>query len=150
MREVFDNMLMFWTGHQRDAGSVLEEQNRNVEAKLEFLGRMRDQARELYDRLNGGAVDTEGFGRVLHEGWLMKRELAGTITNSQIDHWYDAAMAAGAEGGKLCGAGGGGFLLFLVRPDRHAAVRAAMSDLLELHVDHEVHGSQLVIPFHHG
>jgi D-glycero-alpha-D-manno-heptose-7-phosphate kinase len=149
-RELFGNMLMFWTGHQRDASGVLEEQQQNVDKKLEHMRRMRDQARELYDLMNDGDLDVATFGGMLNEGWQMKRELAGSITTNQIDRWYDAAMAAGATGGKLCGAGGGGFLLFLVPPERHDAVRAAMGDLLELRIEHEVHGSQLVIPFQHG
>ena len=92
-------------------------------------------------------IDIREVGAVLHEGWLMKRELASSITNSLIDEWYERAMAAGAEGGKLCGAGGGGFLLFLVRPERRDAVRAALSDLIEMPVSLETHGSVIVTPF---
>jgi D-glycero-alpha-D-manno-heptose-7-phosphate kinase len=150
LRTLFGNMLMFWTGHQRDASGVLDEQQRNVDERLEHLRRMRDQARELYDQLGDGELDIGAFGRMLDDGWRMKRQLAGSITTGQIDRWYEAARKAGAEGGKLCGAGGGGFLLFLVKPEKHAAVRAALSELLELRVEHEVHGSQLVIPFQHG
>lgn len=150
LRGLFDSMLMFWTGHQRDASGVLEEQQQNVEAKQEHLRRMRDQARGLYEQLSNGAIDVAGIGRLLDEGWKMKRQLATTITTGQIDRWYEAARAAGADGGKLCGAGGGGFLLFLVRPEHRDAVRRALGELLELHVEHEVHGSQLVLPFHHG
>ena len=150
LRELFRSVLMFWTGHQRDASAVLSEQDDRTDLNLESLRRMRDQASDLHRDLGAGDVDVEGIGRLLDEGWRMKRELAGSITTPLIDGWYDAAIAAGALGGKLCGAGGGGFLLFVVPPDRQAAVRAALGDLYELPVGHESHGSQLVAPFHHG
>jgi D-glycero-alpha-D-manno-heptose-7-phosphate kinase len=147
-QELFDSMLMFWTGHQRDASGVLEEQAKNTGSKVEHLRRMRDQAHDIYEQLDSGALDAVGMGKVLDRGWRMKRELASTITNPQIDRWYDAAIAAGASGGKLCGAGGGGFLLFLVPRERQAAVREALTDLYEMPVEHEVHGSQVIQPFH--
>lgn len=150
LRELFESVLMFWTGHQRDASAVLSEQDDRTELNLESLRRMRDQARDLHRDLGAGDVDVEGIGRLLDEGWRMKRELAGSISTPLIDGWYDAAVAAGALGGKLCGAGGGGFLLFVVPPERQAAVRSALGDLYELSVGHESHGSQLVAPFHHG
>jgi len=147
-RALFDSMLMFWTGHQRDASGVLEEQARNTDDKREHLRRMRDQAHDMYVRLGAGELDPSGMGGVLDTGWRMKRELASTITNPLIDDWYAAALEAGAAGGKLCGAGGGGFLLFLVPAERQAAVRAALSDLWELPVEHEAHGSHVTLPFH--
>lgn len=146
--DLFDSMMMFWTGHQRDASGVLVEQRRNTDSRLNHLTRMRDQAVDLHARMSNGSVDITQVGGVLDEGWRLKRELASSITNRQIDCWYQRALEAGAEGGKLCGAGGGGFLLFLVRPDRRATVRAALSDLSELVVRPEVQGSQLVLPFH--
>ena len=148
LRQLFDSMLMFWTGHQRDASHVLTEQQQNTPAKLEHLRKMRDQARDLHAMIGNGSIGAEGFGRVLHEGWRMKRELASSISTSQIDRWYEAAMAAGADGGKLCGAGGGGFLLFIASPEHHGAIRVALSELTEMTVEHESHGSQIVMPFH--
>lgn len=145
--ELFESILLFWTGHQRDASGVLSEQKGNTAAKLAHLRRMRDQAIELHEAMSRGAIDALGFGRVLDEGWRLKRGLASRISNSQIDRWYDAALAAGAAGGKLCGAGAGGFLLFIAPPERHDAVREALSDLTEMPVQHESHGSELMIPF---
>ena len=87
------------------------------------------------------------MGALLHEGWLLKRELAATISNGVIDALYEQALASGAYGGKLCGAGSGGFLLFVAPPERHGALRAAFSDLIELHVAEEVHGSSVAAPF---
>jgi len=148
LEALFDCMLMFWTGHQRDASHVLAEQRQNTSAKMAQLRKMRDQARDLHAKIGNGSIGAEEFGHMLHEGWLMKRELASSITTGQIDHWYDAAMTAGACGGKLCGAGGGGFLLFVAPLDCHDAIREALSDLTEMKVEHESQGSQIVVPFH--
>ncbi len=147
LAELFDSMLMFWTGHQRDASGVLTEQRRNTEVRLDALRRMRDQAQELHSQLGNGLIDVNSFGRMLDEGWRLKRKLASSITTKQIDRWYEAAVAAGAEGGKLCGAGGGGFLLFIAPPERHNAIREALPHLTEMVVAHESHGSQIVVPF---
>ena len=148
MKDFFDSMLMFWTGHQRDASGILHEQKKNTAGELERLRQMRDQARNLHAMLCDGSIDVRDFGRVLDEGWRLKRGLASSITTGPIDVWYDAAVTAGAYGGKLCGAGGGGFLLFVAPPERHAAVRLALEDLTEMTVEHESHGSQVVLPFH--
>ncbi len=148
LKAFFRGMLMFWTGHQRDASGVLSEQRENTPAKLDQLRRMRDQAADLHQRLGDGSIDVEGFGRMLDAGWRLKRQLAGSISSGQIDRWYDAAMAAGALGGKLCGAGGGGFLLFIAPPERHPEIRRALADLTEMTIEYESHGSQVVVPFH--
>lgn len=146
-QELFDSIMMFWTGHQRDASGVLAEQSQNTAAKLQQLRRMRDQATQLHELLgsSNGLVDLEAFGGILREGWELKRGLASSITTSLIDEWYERALEAGAIGGKLCGAGGGGFLLFVTRPQQQDAVRAALGELTELRVKPESHGSQIVI-----
>ena len=144
-QELFASMMMFWTGHQRDADSVLAEQKDNTEAEFARLRKMRDQARDLQVLAGNGHLDIKTFGRVLDEGWQLKRELASGITNQQIDELYDAGVRAGAYGGKLCGAGGGGFLLFIVPPDRQPAVQESMGALPRLAVGHEAHGSQVIV-----
>jgi D-glycero-alpha-D-manno-heptose-7-phosphate kinase len=143
MEILFSNIQMFWTGITRDSRHVLQEQKCNTGAMMAYLSAMRDQAVEL-NRLIRNNFDIEVFGRILHDGWQIKRGLASTITNPQIDAWYEAARAAGACGGKLCGAGGGGFLLFVSPPGRQAAVREALSDLTEVPVDFEPRGAQLM------
>lgn len=147
-RQLFDSMLLFWTGHQRDAGQVLAEQQRNTEAKMDSLLAMRAHAHRLQELLHAdGAMNVEEIGHILDETWQLKRGLASTISNDQIDFWYRRAREAGAVGGKLCGAGGGGCILFVVPPERQDRVRDALRDLIEVAVDHEVHGSQVVVPF---
>lgn len=147
LRALFDHLLMFWTGHQRDSSSVLSDQKAHTADKLESLKRMRAHAVELQALSCNGGFDVCRFGRILDESWRLKRELSSKITNREIDRWYAAAIEAGAEGGKLCGAGGGGFLLFIVRPEKQAAVSAALSNLTQVPVAPEVHGSQVCAPF---
>lgn len=147
LQALFGSILFFWTGHQRDSSSVLTEQKANTENQLQALLCMRGHARALQELMGNGAVDVGQFGRILHESWGLKRSLASKISNQDIDHWYEAAMAAGAAGGKLCGAGGGGFLLFVVKPERQNAVRRALASLVEVPVAPEAHGSQVCAPF---
>ena len=145
--ELFQQIQIFWTGHQRDASSVLTEQKANTVAKFESLLTMRQHAHALHCLMCGEHVKTERFGQILDETWQFKRSLARSISNDQIDEWYACARAHGALGGKLCGAGGGGFLLFIVPPERRADVRAALSGLTEVPIGFEVHGSHVVHPF---
>jgi len=144
LEELFDHLLMFWTGHQRDSGSVLKEQKAKTAQKMESLSKMREHARQLQTLLANGCHDLQGIGRILDESWRLKRGLASTITTSQIDIWYQRALEAGAVGGKLCGAGGGGFLLFVVPRESQAAVRQALSGLREVRVAPEAQGSQIL------
>ncbi len=103
--QLFGNIMMFWTGHQRPASSVLTEQKANTLSKLDVLRRMRDDAYELRALCKGPSIDPARFGSALNKNWELKRQLASAVSNQQINVWYDRAIAAGAEGGKLCGAG---------------------------------------------
>jgi D-glycero-alpha-D-manno-heptose-7-phosphate kinase len=139
------SLLMFYTGEQRSAASVLTEQRRVIQSddeKFAAMGRMVDQVLEAKALLEEGRV--EAFGRLLDEAWRIKRSLTSKISSAAIDRAYDAARAAGAWGGKLLGAGGGGFLLLAAPPTAHAAIRAASSGLLELPVRFERGGSKVV------
>jgi D-glycero-alpha-D-manno-heptose-7-phosphate kinase len=147
MDELFDWLVLYWTGHQRDSAAVLAEQKERTVEKIDALRRMRDQAQHLHELSVDGELDPVAVGEVLEDGWQLKRELATTITNPQIDAWHDRAIEAGAVGGKLCGAGSGGFMLFLVPPERQPAVRDALADMLEVRTRHEGQGSQVVLPF---
>jgi D-glycero-alpha-D-manno-heptose-7-phosphate kinase len=147
LKALFESILMFWTGHQRDSSSVLAEQKANTPAKMDSLLCMRQHAIQLQKLTCNGRLDLEKFGSILDESWRLKRTLSSKVSTGQIDEWYQRAMDAGAEGGKLCGAGGGGFLLFIVRPERHAAVCRTLSGLKQVPVAPEVHGSQVCSPF---
>jgi D-glycero-alpha-D-manno-heptose-7-phosphate kinase len=146
LSEIFDDVLLFWTGHQRDSESVLTEQKANTERRLAELEALRDQSYELQGLLRQRDLTPAELGHLLDRGWQLKRGLASGVSNSQIDDWYARARDGGAYGGKLCGAGGGGFLMFVVEPRCQDPVRAALGDLKEVHVRHEVHGSQILLP----
>jgi len=145
IKSLFDQILMFWTGHQRDSSSVLSEQKQKTSQKMNSLLKMREQAKELQKLLSNGHCDLKAFGLILDEGWRLKRGLATTITSTEIDSWYQRALQAGAVGGKLCGAGGGGFLLFVAPQECHEPICQALSDLHQVPVGPEVHGSQILL-----
>jgi D-glycero-alpha-D-manno-heptose-7-phosphate kinase len=146
LSKLFDDVMLFWTGHQRDSAGVLSEQKANTESRLRELVAMRDQSYELQLLLRRDDMSPVDVGRLLDRAWRLKRVLASGVTSSEIDDWYARATRAGAFGGKLCGAGGGGFLLFVVDPSCRDSVRTALSDLKEISVRHEVHGSQILLP----
>ena len=147
VEQLFDWVMLFWTGHQRDAESVLSEQSAHTDDKRAQLTQLRDYAGVLRDLAHRGELEPLRVGAILDDCWQLKRGLASLITTDEIDAWYTRGREAGAIGGKLCGAGGGGFLLFIVPPECQPAVRAALGDLLEVHTRHEGHGSQVVLPF---
>lgn len=142
---LFDRLLMLWTGHQRKSSSVLFEQRSRTGEHGDYLQRMRDQAFELQALMRLADPDFQRFGQALDTGWQMKRQLASTVSNAVIDDWYQRGLSAGATGGKLCGAGGGGFLLFLAEPDRHEAILAALNDLTSVPIRYEAHGSRVLL-----
>jgi D-glycero-alpha-D-manno-heptose-7-phosphate kinase len=150
LEEIFQHVMIFWTGLVRDAGTVLTEQRKNTESRFDFLLCMRGHARRLQELTSNGSIDFTRFGRLLDESWRLKRQLASSITTAQIDRWYQASIDAGADGGKICGAGGGGFLLLIVSPERRDAVREALPELLEVPVRPEVYGSRVLLPFMRG
>src|SRR5262249_21546661 len=122
-------------------------QQKNTHAELDRLVTMRSQVSTLQSLVGNGHLDVETFGRILHEGWMLKRGLGDGMSNGVIDWMYERATSAGAIGGKLCGAGGGGLVLFIAPRSAHAAIRDALTDFPELEVDYEAHGSRVVVPF---
>ncbi|HLE96629.1 MAG TPA: GHMP kinase [Candidatus Thermoplasmatota archaeon] len=143
-RELEGSLLMFFTGQTRSAGDILTEQKAKTSAgeKTRFLDAMRDQAADLRDALRNN--DLTRFGDMLDKAWEMKRELAGGISNPRIDQLYALARKSGALGGKLLGAGGGGFLLFYAPAEKVARVREALADLKEMEFRFEPQGSKVI------
>lgn len=125
-RRLQQNLVMFYTGDVRSANAILAEQKRNISAedKAKNLRRMCALAEEMKGALEQN--DLSSFGRLLNDGWELKRTLASGISNPAIDEAYDTAMKSGALGGKLLGAGGGGFLLFYCEPDKQEQLRVAL------------------------
>jgi D-glycero-alpha-D-manno-heptose-7-phosphate kinase len=139
------SLMIFYTGQQRSADGILSSQRqatRSGEA-VDPLCRMRDLAFEFRDRLVNG--DLDALGALLHENWQLKRELVDGISSTQIDDWYERALSAGAAGGKILGAGAGGFLLLLAAPERQDAVRAELSELRELAFRFSAYGTQISV-----
>jgi D-glycero-alpha-D-manno-heptose-7-phosphate kinase len=137
-------LLLFSTGRARDSAAILHEQRANTLSKavvIESLHRIKALAGEMRGALLDGDLDR--FGRLLDLGWQEKKRLATKVSSGAIDRWYDAARTAGALGGKVAGAGGGGFLLLYCPPGSRAAVRAAMSrfGLRELSFDFDLTGA---------
>ena len=123
---LFSNMLTFWTGIARSSEDILEEQDKNNNKNSDVLLKMRDQALEMYKLAKKEELDVETFGAMLNEGWIMKCTLATKINNSLIAEAYKTAIANGALGGKISGAGGGGFLNLFVFDNNIDTVISAM------------------------
>ena len=104
---------------------------------------MNDLVEESISIVNSGG-DLAPFGELLHEAWQAKRSLSNAVSNPHVDELYDLAVSAGASGGKLIGAGGGGFLLLFARPERHQAVRESLSSLIHVPLNFEFSGSQII------
>jgi D-glycero-alpha-D-manno-heptose-7-phosphate kinase len=134
--------MLFFTGLSRTAADVAKTKIANVSERACELHVLRDIVTYAIDILRDG--DMEDFGRLLHEGWLLKRRLSDRVSTPAIDALYETARNTGAIGGKLLGAGGGGFLLLFVRPDDQAAVRAALP-LIHVPFRFESAGSRIVL-----
>lgn len=138
-----DRLMLFFTGISRNASEIAAEQIKNTHAKSAELTKMSGMVHEAVGILTGsGSLDD--FGKLLHEAWQVKRSLSSRISSSFIDETYASAMEAGALGGKLLGAGGGGFILFFVKPEHQTRVRERLKKLLCVPFRFENLGSQVI------
>ena len=144
-KKLENNILMFYLGGTHSASEILKEQSQNVKAldKAAVQNKMCDLTRELKAELQNNNVDA--MGELLHKNWMLKKTLASGITNPLIDETYDLAMAAGATGGKLLGAGGAGFMIFYVPQSKHEDVRRALSNLREMDFEMDNSGTSIVM-----
>ena len=129
----------------RSASGVLKAQQRAVgeeKAKQKLLRRMVELARELKACLQQN--DLDAFGEIIHENWELKRSLTRTVSNRAIDDWYRQARQAGAVGGKLLGAGSGGFLMFYAPRERHDAIARELRKLRRMDFRLEPQGSKII------
>lgn len=143
VRDLNSHLMLFYTGIKRTASDVADSYVKNLEGKKRQLRIMKDMVEESISILNS-QQDLSAFGDLLHESWLAKRSLSAIVSNSEVDGVYAEARSAGALGGKLTGAGGGGFLLLFVPPDRQADVKERLTDLLHVPFRFEFSGSQLI------
>src|SRR5579871_4895967 len=141
--ELKAHLMLFYTGISRTAAEVARSYVVGIESRSRQLRIMKELVDESIDILASG-THLGAFGDLLHEAWLAKRSLSPRVSNSAVDALYERARAAGAVGGKLTGAGGGGFLLLFVPPDKQAAVLDALDKQLHVPFDFESVGSQII------
>lgn len=144
-RQLNDRLLMYFTGFTRLSSEVQKEaagqKNRNRNAILREMHQLVDQAQAVLTNVN---ADMDEFGRMLDYTWKLKRQTSSNISTGSIDAMYEKGIRAGALGGKLLGAGSGGFLIFYVQPEKREAVRREMADLLEIPFEFEENGTQVL------
>jgi D-glycero-alpha-D-manno-heptose-7-phosphate kinase len=143
VRELEAHLMLIFTGINRTASDVAETYVRDVAGNavtIRRIGEMVDEGLALL----AGRDDIAGFGKLLHEGWQAKRALGSRISNSHVEDIYEQARAAGAIGGKLMGAGGGGFLLLFARPSDQPRIRRRLQELLHVPFRFEWSGSQII------
>jgi len=143
-KKLNDSLLLFYTGMTRKSSTILSEQKANINGRLEILNEMKRLTYEARDAVIEGAFNE--FGEILHRGWELKKKLASKITNPELDEMYEAARKAGAIGGKITGAGGGGFLLLYCPNGSQDEVRRTIK-LRELHFRFERDGSKVIFNY---
>lgn len=144
-RRLAGSLMLFFTGISRSGVEIAARQIDRLEkheVDLHAVVQLVDEAARL---LEGSDDPTEELGRLMHEAWMMKRTMAVGVTTPHVDDIYQAGLDAGAIGGKLLGAGGGGFLLFVVPPERQARVKERLSELVHVTFDFENEGSRIVV-----
>jgi D-glycero-alpha-D-manno-heptose-7-phosphate kinase len=139
------SLALYFTGFSRIASEIAQEQVKmtlQIRRELETMHQMVSEAEDIVTNLSRSLDE---FGRLMHEGWKIKRSLTQKISNDYIDQIYEAGLSAGALGGKLLGAGGGGFMLFFVPPERREALRARLKKLLCVPISFNNRGSHVVV-----
>ena len=138
------NLLMFYIGNQRKASDILSEQKKNAsqDDKFQILKQMVGLVFELKDCLYNGELSN--FGKLLHENWILKQKLASRISTSEVERIYEAGISNGATGGKLLGAGGGGFMLFYCEQDKQSKLIEALKPLKPYDFSFERDGSKII------
>ena len=143
-KQLDENLIMIFTGETRSASKILKDQSKemsNVDKRL-VVKKMVDMAYDLKDVLQNNDIDD--FGRILHEGWLLKQSISAGISNETINTLYNKGLEAGALGGKLLGAGGSGFILFYCPKEKQEAFRKEMSSYQELPFKFDNSGSKII------
>lgn len=138
------HLMLFFTGFPRNASEIAEEQIKMTPEKTKELTTMMEMVDEAVKVLNGPEDGYNDFGRLLHETWQIKRSLTPQISTRQIDEIYEAAREAGAAGGKLLGAGGGGFMLLFAKPEDQKKIREKLTKLLYVPFEFHDLGSEIV------
>jgi D-glycero-alpha-D-manno-heptose-7-phosphate kinase len=149
LRQLQEQTLVFYTGITRSASAILQHQQSAVASekkKQKVMRRMVELAHDLKREWQSNRV--AGFGEIIHEGWMLKKSLTSGISTSAIDDWYAKARKAGAIGGKLLGAGAGGFLMFCAAPEKHEAIARSLGKLRRMDFRFESQGSRIIFVHH--
>jgi|TARA_Y100000310_G_scaffold3942_1_gene4839 D-glycero-alpha-D-manno-heptose-7-phosphate kinase len=138
---LLSKLMLFYTGQTRDASIILEKQIKETDNKFDVLKKMRDLVAPLCDSIVKNDLPT--LGKLLHENWMLKKSITSKISTGEIDEHYKKALDAGAIGGKILGAGGGGFLLLYVEEENQSQVKEALSDLSTLNFGFDTVGTRI-------
>ena len=144
-KDLQKHLMLCFTGFSRIAAEVAQSKIANLAKRETELFRMREMVQEAVQILHGCSRPIEEFGDLLHQAWLAKKQLSDKVSTDAIDGIYDTARAAGAIGGKILGAGGGGFLLLFVKPENQPKVREALKDLVHVPFNFDESGSRVVL-----
>jgi D-glycero-alpha-D-manno-heptose-7-phosphate kinase len=142
--ELQDHLMLFFTGLSRYASEIAQSKIDNLKNRVSELSRMHGMVDEAMTILQGSSR-IEEFGELLHESWTLKRMLSDKVTTPQVDEIYDRARSGGAIGGKLLGAGGGGFFLLFARPQDQDRIRKSLSGFVHVPFKFEDSGSRIVL-----
>ncbi len=145
LRNFESKFMLFFTGIARYASEIAKEQIQNTPKNKKELSAMRELVNEAYKTLISGRDDLSDFGRLLSETWSLKRRLSDKISNSEVDAIYEAAIKNGALGGKLLGAGGGGFMLFYAEPEYQDRIKKALKGYLHIPFKFDFTGSEIIV-----
>lgn len=140
-----NHLMLFFTGVSRNASEIAAEQIKNTNSKKIELRTMQVMVDEAISILNNGSKDLDDFGKLLNESWRIKKSLTDRITSSRIDAIYETALESGALGGKLLGAGGGGFILFFVKPEHQSLLKEKLKDIVYVPFGFDTLGTQVVM-----
>lgn len=143
--EFRDHLMLCFTGVSRIADAIAKSKIDNLKKRETELNRMREMVDEAVAILADSRVSLDEFGKLLDLGWKYKRSLSDRVSTPEIDQIYETAMRAGAIGGKILGAGGGGFMLLFAKPERHAAIRERLKDLVHVNFNFDDSGSRVVL-----
>ena len=144
-KEFLGNLMLFFTGLSRFATEIAEKKIANLPNRQSHVNKMVAMIAEAEDILQDTKAPLSDIGKLLHDSWSLKKELASEISPPEVDEIYQAARDAGAIGGKLLGAGGGGFMLFYAEPEAQAKIRQSLGHLTEVHFDIDHVGSKIVV-----
>jgi len=143
--ELRDHLMLCFTGFSRIADEIAKSKIDNLKNRKTELKRMREMVEEAIAILADSRVSIDEFGKLLDLGWKYKRSLSVRVSTPEIDQIYEEAMRAGAIGGKILGAGGGGFMLLFAKPEKHAAIRERLKDLVHVSFNFDDSGSRVVL-----